>query len=104
VNVTLHFAGPSQEAPQVQALSPHKFPKFQEADLLHLDAGVGLDAPEQIGTAPGSEAVSFGGVPDKADRVPHGDMISTNTWDVHDPKDTTPRLDNRGFPTFSVLP
>lgn len=86
MDVALDFACPSEEAPQVIALSPHKFPEFQEADLLHFDAGVGFDAPEQIGTAPRSEAMSLGGVPHEADAVPHGDIIATNPGGVYTQK------------------
>lgn len=85
MDVTLDFARPSQETPQVMALSPHEFPKFQKADLLHFDAGVGLNAPEKVRTAPRSEAVSFCGVPHEADAVPHGDMIATKLRGVYTP-------------------
>src|SRR5580698_1117610 len=46
MGVALHLDRPFQKAPQLSALAPHKLPEFQEADLLHLDAGVGLDAPQ----------------------------------------------------------
>jgi len=45
VDVVLHFAGPLQETPEVAPLVPHKFPEFQESDLLHFDAAIGLDSP-----------------------------------------------------------
>src|SRR5438093_11595752 len=39
--VAFHLGGPSQKPPQVASLAPEKFPKFQEADLLHLDPAIG---------------------------------------------------------------
>lgn len=77
-----HLPSPAQEAPEIVALAPHEFPKFQKADLLHLDASVGLDAPEKIRTAPGREAMSLGGVPEKADTVPHAGIINTKAGAV----------------------
>jgi hypothetical protein len=78
-----HLAGPLQKAPQFVAFAPHELPEFQEADLLHLDARVGLDAPEKIWTPPRSQPVSFGGVPQKADLAAHGIMISINPNSTH---------------------
>ena len=63
MDVVVHLAGPAQETPEVAALPPHELPEFQKADLLHLDARVGLDAPEEIGAAPRGEAMSLGGIP-----------------------------------------
>ena len=66
VNVAIHFARPLQEAPELVTLPPEEFPELEKADTCHLDAGVGLDAPKQVRAAPGSEAMSPGGVPDEA--------------------------------------
>jgi len=77
VDVPLDLASPSQEAPQIMALTPHKFPKFYESNLLHLDACVGLNPPEKIGAPPRSEAMALCGVPDKPDGVLHGDILNT---------------------------
>ena len=77
-----HLAGPAQEAPEVAALAPHELPELEESDLLHFDAGVGLDAPEKIGAAPGGEAMSLGGIPEKADTVPHAGIIATKAFGV----------------------
>lgn len=82
MDVVFHLAGPTQKAPEVVAFTPHELPEFEETDLLHLDAGVGLDAPEKIGTAPGGEAVPLGGVPEKADAVPHAGIINIKAWAV----------------------
>lgn len=82
MDVVFHLAGPPQEAPEVAALTPHELPEFEESDLLHLDAGVSLDAPEKIGAAPGGEAMSLGGVPEKADTVPHAGIINTKAGTV----------------------
>ena len=82
MDVAFHLASPAQKAPEVVALPPHKFPEFQKPDLLHLDAGIGLDAPEKIRASPGGEAVAFRGIPEEADSVPHGVMIPTKGWGV----------------------
>ena len=55
------------------AFAPHKFPKFQEADLGHLDTGVGLDAPKEIGASPRGQVVALGGVPEETEFVEHRD-------------------------------
>lgn len=84
LDVTLDFASPSQEAPQIVALSPHEFPELHESNLLHLYPGVGLDAPEKIGAAPRGEMMAFGGVPDEADGVAHAVIITTKDTKVHE--------------------
>jgi len=71
VDVAVHLACPLEEAPEITALGPQEFPEFEEADLRHLDAGVGLDAPEEIGAAPGSNTVASGGVPEKTEHGAH---------------------------------
>src|SRR5580692_333576 len=71
----VHRACPLEEAPEVVAFAPHKFPEFQEADLGHLHAGVGFDAPQQVGAAPGGQTMAFGGVPQEAETVAHVDII-----------------------------
>lgn len=91
MDVVFHLAGPAQESPEVAAFSPHKFPELKEADLFHLDSGVGFDAPEKIGTAPGGEAMSLGGVPEKADAVPHAGIINTKAWAVQKRRYTNER-------------
>src|SRR6266567_3442446 len=75
MGVTLHLSRPFQKAPEIAALAPHEFPKFQKADLRHLHAGIGFNAPEQIGTAPRGESMSPGGVPKKAKLVAHAAII-----------------------------
>src|ERR1035437_3864423 len=72
MDVAIHLRGPLEEAPQAGSLGPQEFPEFQESNLGHLDAGVGLDAPEKIRTAPGGNPVATGGVPKKAQHRPHG--------------------------------
>lgn len=67
----VHLVRPFKEAPKVGALGPKKFPKFEEADLGHFDAGVGFHAPKKIRAAPGREAVSSRGVPEEAQHLPH---------------------------------
>ncbi len=53
------------------ALPPQELPKFQKSDLLHLYATIGLNAPQQIGAAPGREPVAAGGVPHESQGVAH---------------------------------
>src|ERR1700756_3812799 len=72
-----HLARPLQKSAQLAAFAPHELPEFQEANLRHLDPGVGFNAPEQIGTAPRSKAMAFGGVPQKANLVAHASIINT---------------------------
>ena len=36
---------------------------------MHFDAGVGLDAPAKVGTAPRREVMTAGGVPEKAQDI-----------------------------------
>ena len=62
MGVTLHLSRPAEEAPEFVTLTPHEFPELQEADLRHLNAGVGFDAPEKIWATPGSKAMAAGGV------------------------------------------
>ena len=83
VDPTLHLTRPFQEAPQFTAFAPHKFPEFEKTNLLHLDAGVGLDPPKKIGASPGGEAMSFGGVPQEADRILHAEIITTKDIGVY---------------------
>ena len=77
-----HLASPAQKAPEIVALPPHEFPELKEANLLHLDARVGFDPPEKIRTAPGREPMSLGGIPQKADPVPHAGIINTKAGTV----------------------
>jgi hypothetical protein len=103
VDVALDLTRPSQESPEIVALSPHEFPEFQESNLLHLDAGIGFDPPQQIRAAPRSEAVPFRRVPQEADRVLHGDIIITKcnldyAWQqMKVSKVTVPRLAAKGL-------
>ena len=63
VGAALHFRRPAKKTPQILPLSPQEFPKLQQPDLVHLDARIGLDAPQQIRAAPGPQVVSAGGIP-----------------------------------------
>jgi hypothetical protein len=69
--VVFHLSGPVHEAREFVALTPHESPKGEEADLVHLQAGIGLNAPAQVGAAPGSEAMSASCVPSEAKDVAH---------------------------------
>src|SRR5580658_498500 len=76
MGIALHLPGPLQKTPETGPLPPQKFPKLKETDLGHLDAAVGLDAPQQIGASPRSQTMALGGIPHKADGVAHGSMIT----------------------------
>src|SRR5271170_3604514 len=76
MSVALHLAGPFKKTPEAGALAPEKFPKLKETDLCHLDAAVCLDAPQQVGAPPRSEAMALGRVPEEAERMAHGSMIT----------------------------
>src|SRR6476660_3832397 len=84
MDVAFHLAGPAQEAPEFVTLAPHEFPELHEADLLHLHAGVGLDAPKKIRAAPGSQTMATGGIPKEADLVAHAVIITTKGTKVHE--------------------
>src|SRR5580692_5504904 len=75
VGPSLHLARPLEKAPQVTALAPHEFPKFQKADLRHLHAGIGLNAPQQIGAPPRRQPMALSGIPKKANLVAHAAII-----------------------------
>jgi len=60
-----------QKANQFAALVPEKAPEFEEADFVHLETGVGLDAPSQIWTSPGRETMSARGDPDEPENSFH---------------------------------
>ena len=68
----VHFARPLQETPQIAAFSPEKFPELNKADLLHLQAAIGLNAPEQIRAAPGRQAMAASRVPHETEDGEHG--------------------------------
>src|SRR5260370_14794441 len=86
MGVALHLARPAQEAPKFVALAPHEFPELHETNLLHLDARVGLYAPEKVWATPWSQAMATGGVPEEADFVAHGVIITTKGTKVHEGK------------------
>ncbi len=62
-----HPLGPVKKPYQLAALLPHETPEFLEPDGVGVQAPVGLDAPAQVWTAPGSEAVAARGAPQIAD-------------------------------------
>src|SRR5579863_6315478 len=68
------------------ALAPGEFPEFQQADLVHLYTSVGFDSPQQIRAAPRGKVVSAGGVPQEAEHVAHGDMITRAEAENHSPR------------------
>ena len=66
MGVALHLGCPFEKAPEIAAFPPHELPELQKVDLRHLYAGVGFDAPQQVRTSPGGQAMAFGGIPEKA--------------------------------------
>ena len=71
MSIAIHLSRPLQKTPQAGALAPQKFPELKEANFRHLDAAVGLDAPQQIWTPPRGQAMAPGGVPQKAQGMAH---------------------------------
>jgi hypothetical protein len=94
MGVAFHFSGPLQKTPEISAFPPGKFPKLQQADLVHFYAGVGLDPPQQIRAAPRGEVMSAGGIPQEADNVAHEDMIQ-NSFATEVAEKTLRRLPQR---------
>src|SRR5271169_5947127 len=78
MDIAIHLACPFQKAPEMDALRPQEFPEFKETDLRHLDAGVGFDSPEQIGAAPGRDAMAASGSPEEAEHLKHWSQY--NAW------------------------
>ena len=76
MGVALHFRCPLQKAPQILALPPSELPELQETDLLHFYPAVGFDPPQQVGTAPGSEMMAAGCVPQESHDVAHGAILA----------------------------
>src|SRR5919197_1377386 len=74
MRILLHLPRPFQKSPEMVALPPAEIPELEESDLRHLDAGVGLDAPEKIRTSPRSQAMAFRGVPQETKNMAH-DLI-----------------------------
>ena len=70
-SVSLHLGRPLQKAPQLFTLAPHEPAELQKPDALHLDSGIGLDPPAQIGATPWRQAVTPTRVPDKTQNIAH---------------------------------
>jgi hypothetical protein len=58
--VIVHLSGPFQKVPQLFSFPDHESPEFNEANLVHLQAGIRFHAPAQVGAAPGGQAMSAG--------------------------------------------
>ena len=74
--VVFHRRSPLQKAHELVSRSPDKSPEFEKPDFVHLDAGVGRDAPTQVGAAPWCEAVAAGSNPDEAQNSFHDFRLS----------------------------
>jgi hypothetical protein len=72
--VAVHGGSPLQEADEFVALAEEESPKFQEADLIHLDPTICLDAPAQIRAAPRRKMMAAGGVPEEAKDIAQGSL------------------------------
>ena len=66
-----HLSGPLEKSPEILSLVPEKLPEFQEANLLHFDAAVRFNSPQEIGATPRSKAMAAAGVPHEAKHVAH---------------------------------
>lgn len=71
MRIAVHLSRPLEKPPEIVTLPPGKRPEFQEADLGHLDPGIGLDAPKQVRTAPRRQMVAPGGIPKETKDVAH---------------------------------
>ena len=69
--VILHIGGPLEKMPELLALTEHESPELQKADFVHLQPGVGLHTPAEIGTAPRRQPVTAGCVPEKSEELAH---------------------------------
>jgi hypothetical protein len=78
MGVTLHLSCPLEKAPEFAAFTPHEFPKFQKADLGHFHAGISLNTPQQVGTAPRGQAMALRGIPKEPELVAHALIITIN--------------------------
>src|SRR5580704_12549152 len=67
----VHFIGPVEEAHEIPLLVPQKTDDIFWLKALGLFAGIGLNPPLQIFTAPGPQAVAASRIPDKAERRKH---------------------------------
>jgi len=54
---------------------PHEGNELEKADFMHLDAGVGLEAPAQVRTPPRGQVVAASGIPEEAEDVAHKRII-----------------------------
>src|SRR5207302_4358568 len=55
---------------------PHDAPKFEEADLVHLEAAISLDTPAEIRAPPRGKAMAAGGGPEKTEKLTHSIVLS----------------------------
>src|SRR5438270_1099635 len=69
--VIFHISSPLKEVAQLFSLPEHEAPELHKADLVHLQAGVGLHAPAQVRAAPGRKAVALSCVPEEAEQLAH---------------------------------
>ena len=67
----VHLREPAGEAEELFAIGEEESAEVAETDGFGVEAGVGFEAPAEIGTAPGSEAMAAGGVPKKAKGLNH---------------------------------
>src|ERR1700692_4686143 len=95
MDVPLNRSCPFQKAPQFAALSPHEFPEFHKADLGHLHACVGFDAPQQIGATPRRQAMAPGSIPEKAQLVAHAAIIPIRSTRRHGNADRLRLLESK---------
>ncbi len=68
---TFHICGPVQEPNEFALFSPQESKELEEANLMHFDAGIGLNSPTQVRTPPGGQMMAAGCIPKEPEDVPH---------------------------------
>ena len=68
LKAALHPRAPAEKAPQLPAMLPYEGAELPRGDAVGVQAPIGLDAPQQIAAAPGTQAMALGGLPQKSER------------------------------------
>jgi hypothetical protein len=67
----LNLAGPEEKAEEFPFGVPHEGEDVAGTEGFSWLAGIGLDTPAEVFTAPGGETVAAGGVPDEFEGAEH---------------------------------
>ncbi len=69
------MGGPVDEAGEFVAVFPREMEEFPGVEVGGFLTQEGLEAPLEIGTVPGLQAIAPGGNPVVAERLPHGCIV-----------------------------